>query len=182
MMVFSMTDLPVPEGPSITEISPAGSVRVTSFQMSWLPNDLVRPTTPTSVPTSDHPPARSRTTQSVTRDTNCNGPNSEKLLNSHLRLRLPLRSLHDPNALVWRLSRRSKTRRKRCPIGTQALGKSLPDARSPPPTGGGLRGGGAGYLTLTEAPAASRASFAFSAVSLLTFSRTGFGAASTRSL
>src|ERR1700733_2611104 len=38
------------------------------------------------------------------------------------------------------------------------------------------------YLTVTEAPAPSRAAFAFSAASLLTFSRTVFGAPSTRSL
>lgn len=29
------TDLPVPEGPSITETSPAGSVSETSCQMTW---------------------------------------------------------------------------------------------------------------------------------------------------
>src|SRR6201996_8995737 len=38
------------------------------------------------------------------------------------------------------------------------------------------------YLTVTEAPAPSRAALAFSAASLLTFSRTVFGAPSTRSL
>ena len=38
------------------------------------------------------------------------------------------------------------------------------------------------HLTVTLAPAASRASLALSAASLLAFSRTGFGAASTRSL
>src|SRR4051794_22017235 len=46
------TDLPVPDGPSITEISPGGSVRVTSLQMFWLPNDFVSPSTSTATPTS----------------------------------------------------------------------------------------------------------------------------------
>src|ERR1700733_1757568 len=41
---------------------------------------------------------------------------------------------------------------------------------------------GSNYLTVTEAPAPSRASFAFAAASLLTFSSTVFGAPSTRSL
>src|SRR6202012_5742422 len=41
---------------------------------------------------------------------------------------------------------------------------------------------GPNYLTVTEAPAPSRAALAFSAASLLTFSRTVFGAPSTRSL
>ena len=43
--------LPVPEGPSITEISPAGRVSVTSFQMVWEPNRLVSPSTLISTPT-----------------------------------------------------------------------------------------------------------------------------------
>src|SRR5690242_16541826 len=38
------------------------------------------------------------------------------------------------------------------------------------------------YLTVTLAPAASRPALAFSAASLVTFSRTGLGAPSTRSL
>src|ERR1700712_1781860 len=42
MMVFSSTDLPVPEGPSITQISPAAMVSVTSPQISCLPKLLVR--------------------------------------------------------------------------------------------------------------------------------------------
>src|SRR3546814_4024420 len=37
MMVLSSTDLPVPEGPSITRISPAGIVSETSPQISCLP-------------------------------------------------------------------------------------------------------------------------------------------------
>src|SRR4051794_18777467 len=49
---FRKTDLPVPEGPSSTEISPGGKVRVTSLQMFWLPNDLVSPSTSTATPTS----------------------------------------------------------------------------------------------------------------------------------
>ena len=46
------TDLPVPEGPSRTEISPGGRVSVTSLQMFWLPNDFVSPSTSTATPTS----------------------------------------------------------------------------------------------------------------------------------
>src|SRR5829696_8941098 len=49
---FRKTDLPVPEGPSRTEISPGGSVRVTSLQMFWLPNDFDRFSTSTATPTS----------------------------------------------------------------------------------------------------------------------------------
>lgn len=33
--VLRNTDLPVPEGPSMTETSPAGSVSETSCQMTW---------------------------------------------------------------------------------------------------------------------------------------------------
>ena len=40
MSVLRSTDLPVPEGPSITQISPAGMVRVTSPQISCLPKLL----------------------------------------------------------------------------------------------------------------------------------------------
>src|SRR5688572_16885752 len=54
---FRNTDLPVPEGPSSTEISPGGSVSVTSLQMFWLPNDLVSPSTSTATPTSVCPSA-----------------------------------------------------------------------------------------------------------------------------
>src|SRR6476660_3640281 len=50
MRVLRKTDLPVPEGPSITQISPAGIVRVTSPQISCLPNDLVRSFTAISTP------------------------------------------------------------------------------------------------------------------------------------
>src|SRR5689334_2604902 len=50
--VLRKTDLPVPEGPSMTEISPAGRVSVTSFQMTWDPNRLVRPSTLISTPTA----------------------------------------------------------------------------------------------------------------------------------
>ena len=42
MRVLRKTDLPVPEGPSITQISPAGIVRVTSPQIRSLPNFFVR--------------------------------------------------------------------------------------------------------------------------------------------
>ncbi|CAB4768595.1 unannotated protein [freshwater metagenome] len=50
MRVLRNTDLPVPEGPSITQISPAGTVRVTSPQMSCLPKDLLRCSTLISTP------------------------------------------------------------------------------------------------------------------------------------
>src|SRR3954463_7888784 len=52
---FRNTDLPVPDGPSITEISPGGRVRVTSLQMFWLPKDFVSPSTCTATPTSTSP-------------------------------------------------------------------------------------------------------------------------------
>src|SRR4051794_25823772 len=69
--VLRKTDLPVPEGPSITEISPAGRVSETSCQMTWRPKDFVSPSTWISTPTrcaphrsavglptgNEHPPA-----------------------------------------------------------------------------------------------------------------------------
>src|SRR3954471_15345089 len=51
MSALRNTDLPVPDGPSITEISPAGIVSETSPQMSCLPNDFVKPSTLISTPT-----------------------------------------------------------------------------------------------------------------------------------
>src|SRR4051812_2701586 len=50
------TDLPVPDGPSKTLISPAGRVSVTSDQMREGPNDFVSPSTTTSTPALIHPP------------------------------------------------------------------------------------------------------------------------------
>src|ERR1700759_4914442 len=50
MMDFRSTDFPVPQGPSRAEISPAGSVRVTSDQMFELPKDFERFLMPTSTP------------------------------------------------------------------------------------------------------------------------------------
>src|SRR5690606_7697427 len=47
---FRKTDLPVPEGPNRTLISPGGSVSVTSRQMVWAPKDLDSPSTTTSTP------------------------------------------------------------------------------------------------------------------------------------
>ena len=51
--VFSSTDLPVPDGPSMTDTSPAGTVSVTSPQISCLPKDLdkllILISTPTAV-------------------------------------------------------------------------------------------------------------------------------------
>ena len=49
--VLRNTDLPVPDGPSSTEISPAGRVRLTSDQTGCRPKDLVSPSTRTSTPT-----------------------------------------------------------------------------------------------------------------------------------
>src|SRR4051812_3758891 len=54
--------------------------------------------------------------------------------------------------------------------------------QGPTPSLRGVGGSGVLYLTVTVAPAPSRAALAFSAASLATFSRTGFGAPSTRSL
>src|SRR3954465_11314209 len=50
---FRKTDLPVPDGPRRTEISPGGKVRVTSLQMFWLPKDFDQPTTSTATPAPD---------------------------------------------------------------------------------------------------------------------------------
>src|SRR5690242_6087356 len=50
------TDLPVPDGPSNTLISPAGRVSVTSDQMREGPKDFVSPFTTTSTPALIHPP------------------------------------------------------------------------------------------------------------------------------
>src|SRR3954470_15476175 len=89
--VLRNTDLPVPEGPSMTEISPAGRVKVTSFQIVWLPNFFVRPSTTTSTPT-DGPsllPAACRLTPTqLPIPDRCD---REHKLNEarHLRLRVP---------------------------------------------------------------------------------------------
>ena len=64
MSVLRNTDLPVPDGPSITQISPAGTVRVTSPQISCLPNDFVSPSTLISTPTRP-PPSRPRRPRNV---------------------------------------------------------------------------------------------------------------------
>src|SRR4051812_48359948 len=53
--VLRNTDLPVPDGPSITETSPAGNVNETSCQMTWWPKDLVSPSTQISTPIRFHP-------------------------------------------------------------------------------------------------------------------------------
>src|SRR4051794_30793073 len=55
---FRNTDLPVPDGPSSTEISPGGRVSVTSLQMFWLPNDFDSCSTSTATPTTACPPLR----------------------------------------------------------------------------------------------------------------------------
>src|SRR4051812_18196372 len=52
------TDLPVPDGPSSTEISPLGRVSETFSQMTWRPKDLLSPSTLISTPTHDRPPRR----------------------------------------------------------------------------------------------------------------------------
>ncbi len=49
--VLRKTDLPVPDGPSSTEIWPAGKVKLTSAQMFCLPKDFVSPSILTSTPT-----------------------------------------------------------------------------------------------------------------------------------
>src|SRR5215469_10515643 len=49
---FKNTVLPVPEGPSMTLTSPAGSDNETSRQTTWRPKDLVSPSTTTSIPIS----------------------------------------------------------------------------------------------------------------------------------
>src|SRR6266542_5795573 len=63
--VLRNTDLPVPDGPSSTEISPAGRVRETSSQITWRPKDLVRPSTTISMPTYGLP-GRAPTTAPAT--------------------------------------------------------------------------------------------------------------------
>src|SRR3954453_8354122 len=52
MSVLRKTDLPVPEGPRSTLISPAGSVRLTFSQMVCRPKRLVRSVTVISTPTA----------------------------------------------------------------------------------------------------------------------------------
>src|SRR3954471_17507223 len=68
----------------------------------------------------------------------------------------------------WGERERPPPHRERPLVVVHAAGTRAPTAR--------------GHLTLTVAPAPSRAALALSAASLLTFSRTGFGAPSTRSL
>src|SRR3954468_2258609 len=58
MMVLSSTDLPVPDGPSITQISPGGTVSVTSPQISCLPKDLVSPSISIATPIARALPSR----------------------------------------------------------------------------------------------------------------------------
>src|SRR4051794_30846823 len=60
MIVLRRTDLPVPEGPSITQISPAGTVRVTSPQISCLPKLLVKSLISISTPIFGLPLTRFR--------------------------------------------------------------------------------------------------------------------------
>ena len=47
---FRNTVLPVPDGPSMTLTSPAGSVSEMSRQTDCVPKDLVSPSTTTSMP------------------------------------------------------------------------------------------------------------------------------------
>src|SRR4029453_14670824 len=68
-----------------------------------------------------------------------------------------------------------------CGGSPQRGARNLAMAR-PCESGDGPRLGRSAYLISTAAPAASSCSLALSAASLLTFSRTGFGAESTRSL
>ena len=76
MRVLRKTDLPVPDGPSITQISPAGTVSVTSPQISCLPNDLVRCSTLISTPMSASSLHRLRATRSAPRAHLTCSPNS----------------------------------------------------------------------------------------------------------
>src|SRR5215469_7776220 len=83
---------------------------------------------------------------------------------------------------------RRRRRRTRQPQGTRPTAKDADGRRQGCSLAAPSRVGGASsapqgyYLTVTLAPAPSRAVLAFSAASLLTFSRTVFGAPSTRSL
>ena len=90
--------------------------------------------------------------------------------------------------LAGRQSRTRPDRPRRAHRPMRAATAGLPAAvtRRPPVArrraGGDRRRTPRCYLTVTVAPAPSRAAFAFSAASLVTFSRTVFGAPSTRSL
>src|SRR4051794_32735191 len=166
--VFRNTDLPVPDGPSITEISPAGRVSVTSFQIIWLPNFLVSPSTTTSTPTEallacrGLPGGSGRNffilglrpeTHSLTR----NRTRGYELTTAYERPVTPWISGNIPHVtlshnLDW-------------PYGGK---KTMAPLRE---EGCHRRDLAECHLTVTVAPAASRASFAFSAASLVVFSR-----------
>jgi hypothetical protein len=104
----------------------------------------------------------------------------------------------DPGPCVKHLRVRATRSAAAARAATQCRRRVRESARAPDRAGrrrGGTRcgrarecgrpapAGAAGYyLTVTVAPAASRAALAFSAASLATFSRTGLGAPSTRSL
>src|SRR4051794_841789 len=66
---------------------------------------------------------------------------------------------------------------RRCDCGADLLARSTPQCRLV-----GTADGQSSYLTVTEAPAASSLPLASSAASLETFSSSGLGALSTRSL
>src|SRR4051794_37091823 len=202
------TDLPVPEGPSSTEISPGGRVRLTSLQMFWLPNDLVSPWTSTATPTmlpSDPAALPDIDPDVIIGLRQCAVPRTSvhaKRVNPHHypSVTTALARGYGDRLQQARGGRRMSPERRggRPPDGGRPqrdVRWCLAPAQGPGPSGaraGGRRGparggggvGGAGvlYLTVTVAPAPSRAALALSAASLATFSRTGFGALSTRSL
>src|SRR3954462_10091864 len=84
-----------------------------------------------------------------------------------------------PNGVTGRVRSRGRP-----PVRRTAPGEGLqrPRRRDPARAERGLGGAGVLYLTVTVAPAPSRAALAVPAASLATFPRPGFGALSTRSL
>ncbi len=91
----------------------------------------------------------------------------------------PKKNLRKVGELLWKRAARSSTERSRKCLFFSRIGSNK---KVPRLVSGALLVYDLSYLTVTFAPAASRASFAFSATSFLTFSSTGFGAPSTRSL
>ena len=181
--------MPVPEGPSITQISPAGMVRVTSPQISCLPNDLVRSLTWISTPMS----SSLSSVRATLRPIDARGTLVATLTsnNAHcaVRLRMIARrhvtsgpGVADQAVLghrVW-----VGTAATTCADATTAADRDgdggrrrCRRGRAPLHAAGDVR-----HLRVTVAPAPSSASLALSAVSLLTFSRIALGAASTSSL
>src|SRR5262245_18432471 len=184
MMVLSSTDLPVPDGPSITQISPGGTVRVTSPQISCLPKDLVSPSISIATPIRRALPSTALSRRSVPSVgarhrptlTSNNGGEAAKLRPTWRAYGAASRTVAAPTSIR---ALPAGTARETCPTVETRRGR-------PPGPGGRPRRSCSAvqqrHLTVTVAPAPSRASLALSACSLLTCSRIGFGAASTRSL